>query len=50
MLSMETDVLVIGGGMAAAWSAIAAAREGEDYTIRRTGRREEGRIRKRSLF
>jgi succinate dehydrogenase/fumarate reductase flavoprotein subunit len=28
MLNLDTDVLVIGGGMAAAWAAISAAREG----------------------
>src|ERR1700759_4270839 len=28
MLALESDVLVIGGGMAAAWAAIGAAREG----------------------
>lgn len=33
MLTLETDVLVIGGGMAAAWSAIAAAREGASVTL-----------------
>ena len=33
MLSLETDVLVIGGGMAAAWAAIGAAREGASVTL-----------------
>ncbi|CAN5375997.1 FAD-binding protein [soil metagenome] len=32
-LSLSTDVLVIGGGMAAAWAAISAAREGADVTL-----------------
>ena len=27
-IALEADVLVIGGGMAAAWAAISAAREG----------------------
>jgi succinate dehydrogenase/fumarate reductase flavoprotein subunit len=33
MLSLETDVLVIGGGMAAAWAAISATREGAAVTL-----------------
>jgi succinate dehydrogenase/fumarate reductase flavoprotein subunit len=33
MLNLETDVLVIGGGMAAAWSAIAAAQEGASVVV-----------------
>jgi succinate dehydrogenase/fumarate reductase flavoprotein subunit len=33
MLVAETDVLVIGGGMAAAWSAISAAQEGAQVTL-----------------
>ncbi|HEY6879058.1 MAG TPA: FAD-binding protein, partial [Polyangiales bacterium] len=32
-LALESDVLVIGGGMAAAWAAIAAAREGADVLL-----------------
>lgn len=32
-LAQETDVLVIGGGMAAAWAAISAAREGAAVTL-----------------
>jgi succinate dehydrogenase/fumarate reductase flavoprotein subunit len=32
-LTLTSDVLVIGGGMAAAWAAIAAAREGADVTL-----------------
>jgi succinate dehydrogenase/fumarate reductase flavoprotein subunit len=31
--SLETDVLIIGGGMAAAWAGIAAAREGAAVTL-----------------
>ncbi|ACB96646.1 FAD-dependent oxidoreductase [Beijerinckia indica] len=30
---VDTDVLVIGGGMAAAWAAISAAREGADVVV-----------------
>lgn len=33
MLFAETDVLVIGGGMAAAWAAIAAAQQGAQVTL-----------------
>jgi len=33
MWSTQTDVLVIGGGMAAAWAAIAAAQEGAAVTV-----------------
>ena len=33
MLTLEADVLVIGGGMAAAWAAIGAAREGAAVTL-----------------
>jgi succinate dehydrogenase/fumarate reductase flavoprotein subunit len=33
MLALHTDVLVIGGGMAAAWAAIAAAQEGASVTL-----------------
>ncbi len=32
-LAIDTDVLVIGGGMAAAWAAISAAREGASVTL-----------------
>src|ERR1700712_4681743 len=32
-LTIATDVLVIGGGMAAAWAAISAAREGADVIL-----------------
>jgi succinate dehydrogenase/fumarate reductase flavoprotein subunit len=32
-LALTTDVLVIGGGMAAAWAAITSAREGADVTL-----------------
>ncbi len=32
-MKIETDVLVIGGGMAAAWAAISAAREGADVVV-----------------
>ncbi|WP_323991978.1 FAD-binding protein [Nguyenibacter sp. L1] len=33
MWAFESDVLVIGGGMAAAWAAISAAREGASVTL-----------------
>jgi succinate dehydrogenase/fumarate reductase flavoprotein subunit len=33
MLNFETDVLIIGGGMAAGWAAIAAARDGADVVL-----------------
>jgi succinate dehydrogenase/fumarate reductase flavoprotein subunit len=33
MLALETEVLVIGGGMAAAWAAIAATQEGARVTL-----------------
>jgi len=32
-LELETDVLVVGGGMAAAWAAIGAAREGAEVVL-----------------
>lgn len=32
-LSLATDVLVIGGGLAGAWAAVAAAREGADVVL-----------------
>lgn len=32
-ITMETDVLIVGGGMAAAWAAISAAREGADVLL-----------------
>lgn len=32
-LELQTDVLVIGGGMAAAWAAISAAREGAEVVL-----------------
>jgi succinate dehydrogenase/fumarate reductase flavoprotein subunit len=32
-LDLETDVLIIGGGMAAAWAAIGAAREGAEVVL-----------------
>lgn len=32
-LSIETDVLVVGGGMAGAWAAISAARAGAEVTL-----------------
>jgi len=33
MLTLETDVLIIGGGMAAGWAAISAARSGADVVL-----------------
>jgi succinate dehydrogenase/fumarate reductase flavoprotein subunit len=33
MLNLETDVLIIGGGMAAGWAAIGAARSGADVVL-----------------
>jgi len=33
VLNVETDVLIIGGGMAAGWAAIAAARNGADVVL-----------------
>ena len=32
-IALETDVLVIGGGMAAAWAAISAARSGAQVVL-----------------
>ena len=33
MLQLEADVLIIGGGMAAGWAAIGAARSGADVIL-----------------
>ncbi|WP_165186459.1 FAD-dependent oxidoreductase [Caulobacter soli] len=37
-LALSTDVLVIGGGLAGAWAAIAAARDGADVVLADKGR------------
>jgi len=33
VLNLETNVLIIGGGMAAGWAAIAAAQNGADVVL-----------------